>query len=195
MEALEQKAQNPDEQAVFPAELSSEAQRKLDAIMRLLEPCASRQEYGQRLREEAEKLGISIRTLQRYKRQWHEKGLIGLTDDARSDKGKSRMAPELQKLATQLFKNRNRNGRRLNRKDIYKRVRQHAIDQNLNLPGQSTVYDFLKPLYEAEKLKKSIRSPGWQGEKLILNTKDGDNLNVEEGSASTFSERKMKIEG
>lgn len=182
MDTPPQETQNPDEQSVFPAELSSRAQRKLDAIVRLLEPCASRQEYGQRLREEAEKLGISVRTLRRYKWQWHEKGLIGLADDARSDKGKSRMAPELQELATKLFKNRNRNGLRLNRKDIYKRVRQHAIDQNLNPPGQSTVYDFLKPLYEAEELKKSIRSPGWQGEKLIPSTKDGDNLNVEESN-------------
>ncbi|PSB05320.1 transposase [filamentous cyanobacterium CCP2] len=182
MDASPQEVQSLDEQAVFPTELSSEAQRKLDAILRLLEPCASRQEYGRRLREEADKLGISKRTLQRYKRQWHEKGLIGLADDTRSDKGKSRMASELQKLATKLFKNRNRNGVRLNRKDIYKRVRQHAIDQNLSPPGQSTVYDYLKPLYEAEELKKSIRSPGWQGEKLILNTKDGDNLNVEESN-------------
>lgn len=182
MEALNQEAQNPDEQAVFPTELSFDAQRRLSAIMRLLEPCASKQEYGRRLRDEAETLGVSVRTLQRYKRQWHEKGLMGLADDVRSDKGKSRIAPELQELATKLFKSRNRNGRRLNRKDIYKRVRQHAIDHNLNPPGQSTIYDFLKPLYEAEELKKSIRSSGWQGEKLILNTKDGEDLDVEESN-------------
>ncbi len=179
MEALFEDAQNPDEQAVFPTQLSPIAQKRLDAIMRLLEPCVSRKEYGEKLRAEAEKLGVSERTLHRYKRAWQEKGLVGLMDDTRADKGKSRMRPELQALAEKLFKNRNRNEKRLNRKDVYLHVRQKAIDLGIKPPAQSTIYDFLKPLYEAEKRKKSIRTPGWQGESLILSTKDGDQLEPE----------------
>jgi len=181
MEALFEDAQNPDEQAVFPTQLSPIAQKRLDAIMRLLEPCVSRKEYGEKLRAEAEKLGVSERTLHRYKRAWQEKGLVGLMDDTRADKGKSRMHPELQALAEKLFKNRNHNGKRLNRKDVYLHIRQKAIDLGIKPPAQSTIYDFLKPLYEAEERKKSIRTPGWQGESLILSTKDGDQLEPAEG--------------
>lgn len=176
MDALSEETPNPDEQVVFPVQLSPTAQKRLDAIMRLLEPCASRKEYGDRLRAEAAKLGVGERTLHRYKRQWQERGLIGLADDTRADKGKSRIHPELQDLAKKLFKNRNRNGKKLNRKDVYEHVRQKAIDLGLKPPAQSTIYDFLKPLHEAEENKKSIRTPGWQGETLILSTKDGDQL-------------------
>jgi hypothetical protein len=75
MDTLKQEAQNPYEQAVFPAELSSEAQRKLDAIMRLLEPCASRQEYGQRLRVHQYNQDIDHRTHQTRYQRW-EVGLM-----------------------------------------------------------------------------------------------------------------------
>ncbi|PSN12963.1 hypothetical protein C7293_17990 [filamentous cyanobacterium CCT1] len=182
MDTLSEELQNPDEQVVLPVHLSPTTQKRLDAIMRLLEPCASRKEYGDRLRAEAAKLGVSGRTLHRYKRQWHEKGLIGLADDTRADKGKSRIHPELQDLAKKLFKNRNHNGKRLNRKDVYEHVRQKAIDLGLKPPAQSTIYDFLKPLYKAEENKKSIRTPGWQGETLILSTKDGGELEPEESN-------------
>lgn len=180
MDALPEETPNLDEQVIFPVEISSTAQKRLDAIMRLLEPCASRKEYGDRLRTEAAKLGVSARTLHRYKRQWHEKGLTGLTDDTRADKGKSRIHPELQDLAKKLFKNRNR--KRLNRKDICNHVRQKAIDLGLKPPAQSTIYDFLAPLYKAEENKKSIRTPGWQGESLILSTKGGEQLEPKESN-------------
>ncbi len=178
MEASSQEVQNPNEQVVFPAELSTLAKQRLEAILRLIEPCSSRKEYGERLRAEAAKLGVSERTLHRYKRQWHEKGLVGLLDETRADKGKSRMHPELISLANKLFKSRNHNGRNLNRKDIYERVYKQSIELSLKPPAQSTVYEFLRPLFENEDRKKSIRSPGWQGDKLNLNTKDGGNLTV-----------------
>ena len=182
MDDLPEESNKPDEQVTFPTQLSPTAQKRLDSILYLLEPCASRKEYGERLRSEADKLGVSERTLHRYKRSWHEKGLSGLADDTRADRGKSRIHPDLQDLAKKLFKGRNRNGRRLNRKDIYKHVRQKAIDLGLKPPAQSTIYSFLKPLYEVEENKKSIRTPGWQGEKLILSTKDGGELKPEESN-------------
>jgi putative transposase len=183
MDAQKQESQTVDVPAILPGQLSPSAQRRLESILKLLEPCSSKKEYGQRLREEAERLGVSVRTMQRYISAWRDKGLVGLQDDVRADKGQSRMGEELEALAIKLFKNRNRNGRRLNRLDIVKRVQQKAAELNLDkIPGRSTVYDFLKPLYEEEESRKSIRSSGWQGEKLILNTKEGDNLNVDESN-------------
>lgn len=183
MDAQKQESQNVDVPAILPGQLSPSAQRRLESILKLLEPCPSKKEYGQRLREEAERLGVSVRTMQRYISAWRDKGLVGLEDDVRADKGKSRMGKELKELAVKLFKNRNRNGRRLNRLDIVKRLQQKAIELNLEkIPGRSTVYDFLKPLYEQEESKQSIRSSGWQGEKLILSTKEGNKLDVEESN-------------
>jgi putative transposase len=182
MSVQNQEPPNPDISIALPTQLSPEAKQKLESILRLLDPCQSRQEYGQRLREEAAKLKVSVRTMQRYISAWRDKGLVGLQNDMRSDKGKSRMDSELQAYATTLFRNRKRNGREFNRLDIYKRVKQKAIELNLPPPGRTAVYDFLKPLYEEEESKRSVRSSGWQGEKLLLNTKQGDNLNVEESN-------------
>ena len=134
------------------------------------------------IRAEAELLNVTERTIYNYLKAWQERGLVGLADEVRADKGRFRMHPELQELASKLFKNRNRNGKRFNRKDIYKHVRQKAIDLGLKPPAQSTTYNFLKPLYEAEENKKSIRTPGWQGETLILSTKDGGELKPEESN-------------
>ncbi|MGF1459284.1 MAG: Mu transposase C-terminal domain-containing protein [Leptolyngbyaceae cyanobacterium] len=179
---MEQELKNADIPVTLTDQLSSRAQKRLESILRLLEPCPSRKEYGRRLRIEAQKLNVSVRTMQRYISTWRERGLVGLQDDVRSDKGKSRMAPELTELAVKLFKNRKRNGLVLNRLDIYKRVRQRAVELGLQSPSRTAVYDFLKPLYEEEESKRSVRSSGWQGEKLILNTKGGSNLDVTESN-------------
>ena len=76
------------------SELNGEAQLKLEVIQTLLEPC-DRATYGERLREAAEKLGKSKRTLQRLVKKWEEEGLAGLTQTKRSDKGSHRINDEL----------------------------------------------------------------------------------------------------
>ena len=134
------------------------------------------------VRAEAELLNVTERSIYNYLRAWRDRGLVGLADEVRVDKGKSRMHPELQELALQLFKVRNRGRNNFNRKDICQRVHSKAEAIGIKPPAQSTVYAFLKPLYEEDDRQKSIRSPGWQGEKLILSTKDGENLNVEESN-------------
>ena len=58
------------------SELDEEAQLKLEVIQALLEPC-DRATYGKRLREAAEKLGKSKRTVQRLVKKWEEEGLGG----------------------------------------------------------------------------------------------------------------------
>ncbi|WP_318781263.1 helix-turn-helix domain-containing protein [Amazonocrinis nigriterrae] len=68
-------------------ELSEEAQLKLEVIQSLLEPC-DRTTYGQKLKEAAEKLGVTVRTVQRLVKKWEENGLVGFTQTGRADKGK-----------------------------------------------------------------------------------------------------------
>ena len=50
-------------------ELDEEAQKKMEVIQTLLEPC-DRATYGQRLKDAAEKLGKSKRTVQRLVKKW-----------------------------------------------------------------------------------------------------------------------------
>jgi hypothetical protein len=52
------------EQQTIVSELSLEGQLKLEVIQSLLEPC-DRVTYGQRLRDGAQKLEISVRSVQR----------------------------------------------------------------------------------------------------------------------------------
>jgi putative transposase len=69
-EALLQDNNVPPETNVIVTELSEEAQLKLEVIQNLLEPC-DRTTYGQKLKEAAEKLGVTVRTVQRLvKKMW-----------------------------------------------------------------------------------------------------------------------------
>ncbi|MEJ6484122.1 helix-turn-helix domain-containing protein [Nostoc punctiforme UO1] len=53
--------------------------RKISAI--------ARKTYGQKLQEAAEKLGVSLRTVQRLAKNWEQDYLVGLIQRGRTDKG------------------------------------------------------------------------------------------------------------
>ncbi len=44
--------------------------------------------YGQKLKEAAEKLGVSVRTVQRLVKKWEQDGVVGFTQTGRADKGR-----------------------------------------------------------------------------------------------------------
>jgi putative transposase len=46
-------------------------------------------------------------------------------------------------------------------------------------PTQRTVYRVLKPIIEAQEQKKSVRSPGWRGDRLSVKTRTDNDLAVE----------------
>lgn len=71
-------------------ELGDEARWKQEIIQSLLEPC-DHITYGQRQREAAQKLGVSVRTVRRLVKKWEEQGLEALTQTNRTDKGKHRI--------------------------------------------------------------------------------------------------------
>jgi len=55
-------------------ELPEEAKLKQEIIQNLMEPC-DRNTYGQRQREAAQKLGVSVRTVRRLVAKWEQEGL------------------------------------------------------------------------------------------------------------------------
>ena len=89
------------------ADLDEETQKKMEVIQTLLEPC-DRKTYGKRLREAAEKLGKSKRTVQRLVKKWEEEGLTGLTATKRSDKGNHRINNELQQFIIKTYQDGNK---------------------------------------------------------------------------------------
>ena len=86
----------PEQSGVMVDDLPPEAQLKLEVIQSLLEPC-DRREYGLRLRDGAEKLGISLRSVQRLFRRYQKEGISCLTSYQRPDKGKHRIGPDWEK--------------------------------------------------------------------------------------------------
>jgi putative transposase len=76
---------SPTRQRPVVSELSEEAKVKLDVILSLIEPC-DRATYGERLREGAKKLGISVRSVQRLVKTYQEEGLAALTSTTRADR-------------------------------------------------------------------------------------------------------------
>ena len=66
------------ERNTLASELPPLGKVKLEVIQSLIEPC-DRPTYGQRLREGAQKLGVSVRSVQRLFKKYQEEGLSALT--------------------------------------------------------------------------------------------------------------------
>lgn len=99
-------------EATFVTELSEAAKFKMEIIQSLLEPC-DRTTYGQKLREAAEKLGKTVRTVQRLVKKYQEQGLSAIANTERSDKGEYRIDEDWQKFIIKTFKEGNSGGRKM----------------------------------------------------------------------------------
>ncbi|WAS06662.1 helix-turn-helix domain-containing protein [Gloeomargaritales cyanobacterium VI4D9] len=72
-----------------------------------MEPC-DKVTYGQRLRETAERLGKSVRTVQRWMQRWQNDGLDGFVSTQRADKGQFRLTKDWQDFILKTFQQGNR---------------------------------------------------------------------------------------
>ncbi|BAQ60391.1 Tn552 transposase [Geminocystis sp. NIES-3708] len=158
------------------SELPVEAQQKLKIIQSLLEPC-DRATYGDRLREGAKELGISVRSVQRLFKRYQEEGLNALTINDQRDKGKHRIKDFWESFILKTYKEGNKGSKRMNVKQVAIRVQAKALELNeTNPPSYRTVLRVLNPIINQEK--KTIRSPGWEGSTLSVKTRDGVDLNI-----------------
>jgi putative transposase len=107
MEGLLGESATTLEKNVIATQLSEEAQVRLEVIQSLLEPC-DRTTYGQKLREAAEKLGVSLRTVQRLVKKWEQDGLVGLAQTGRADKGTHRIGEFWEKFITKTYNEGNK---------------------------------------------------------------------------------------
>ncbi|QUS60550.1 Mu transposase C-terminal domain-containing protein [Synechocystis sp. PCC 7338] len=160
----------------IPQELSEEAQVKLEVIQTLLEPC-DRWSYGERLKAGAQRLGISVRSVQRLFKRYQEEGIAVLTSNARKDKGQHRISEEWSTFILNTYKKGNEGSRRMTPKQVAVRVQVRAQELGDDkAPSYRTVLRVLEPVINNKK--KTIRSPGWQGSTLSVKTRDGFDLDI-----------------
>lgn len=159
-------------------DLSEDGKIKLEIISNLLEPCA-RSIYGRKLREAADQLGKSVRSVQRLVKKWETEGLLAIASTQRADKGNYRIDERLQEFIVQTYRNGNKGSRKMTRQQVYLRVKAKAAELGLKPPSHMTVYRIIQPVIEAQEQKQKIRSPGWRGSQLSLKTRSGQDLSVE----------------
>jgi putative transposase len=164
---------------IIAAELDAAAQLKLDVIQRLMDPC-DRATYGQRLRESAERLQLSVRQVQRLVKRWESDGVVGLTQVGRADRGQHRIGDFWENFIIKTYQEGNKGSKRMTPKQVSVRVQAKARELNHDKPPHyRTVLRVLAPIIERQKKAKSIRSPGWQGSTLSVKTRAGEDLSVE----------------
>ena len=151
----------------------------LDLLQPLMEPC-DRKTYSERLKDVTEKLGKSKRTVQRLMKCWQKEGLQAFADCDRSDKGRPRMAEDWQNFIIKTYEQGNKGDKKMTPAQVALKVKVEAARLGSDkYPSHMSVYRLLTPIIESKKQKKSLRSPGWQGSRLVLPTRDGLNLAVE----------------
>jgi putative transposase len=177
-EAIASTADDDANAPVIPSALSPEAQLRLEVIESLL-TAENKQVYATKLKEAAIKLDKSERTIRRLVKKWEQGGLVGLTEAKRTDKGTYRVDEDWQEFILKTYKEGNKGSKRMTRQQVFIRVKARADELNVKPPSHMTVYRILQPIIDRQEKAKSIRSPGWRGERLSVKTRDGLDLTIE----------------
>ena len=157
-------------------DLSDEAKLKMEVLQSLIEPC-DRKTYGVKLRKAAQKLGKSIRTVQRLVKKYQEQGLLAITEPERSDKGYYRIDKGWQDFIVKTYKEGNQSGRKMTPAQVAIRVQVRAEQLGLKkYPSHMTVYRVLNPIIERQEQKHKVRNIGWRGSRVSHQTRDGQTL-------------------
>ncbi|WP_069789833.1 Mu transposase C-terminal domain-containing protein [Cyanobacterium sp. IPPAS B-1200] len=160
------------------SQLSPEEQKIADVIEDLLQPC-DRKTYGEKLKRASIQLNKSVRTIQRYVKQWENNGLLGIAQNNRADKGSYRIDRRLQDFIVKTYREGNKGSQRITPKQVYLRAFAQAENWGIKPPSHMTVYRILNPIVEEKENKKRVRSPGWRGTRLAVSTRSGTDINVE----------------
>ena len=169
----------PAETSIIVTELNADAQLKLEVVQSLIEAC-DRVTYGEKLRNAADKLGCSVRTVQRMIKRWEAEGVAGLASSTRTDSGQHRISEFWQDFILKTYEAGNKGSKRMKPKQVAVRVQVKAREiGDSNPPSYKTVLRVLKPIIERKEKAKSIRSPGWRGSTLSVKTREGKDLSIE----------------
>lgn len=106
-------------------QITDEVKLRMEVVESLIEPC-DRTLYRERKQQAAEKLGISIRSIERLMKKYREEGFVGIIK-TRADKGTIRIDQEWFDFILDTYKKGNQNGKRIIRHQVFLKVKGRAI--------------------------------------------------------------------
>ncbi len=155
-----------------------EQQRLRVEVIQGLMGASDREEYRQRQQAVAERLNLSISSIQRLVREWKRRGIAGLSWRDCSDRGQFRVSEEWQAFIVKTYRDGNRGSRYLSPAQVAVRVKVRAQELGSTpYPSHMSVYRILKPLIE--QAQQPQRSIGWNGSRLLVKTREGLEIAVE----------------
>lgn len=154
-------------------------QRRLEVVQRL-QSYQGRADYGAEQTRAAQELGISVRSLQRFQRQYREQGLEGVKRQERSDQGQPRVSEEWREFILKTYRKGNRGMRSTSRAQVAKLVESRAVELGeAEYPSRRSVYRILAPEIQQAEQKQKRRAIGWSGEMIKLRTREGIEIDVD----------------
>lgn len=160
--------------------MSDKVRLKMDLVQSLIEPC-DRRTLRQRKQDAAEKLGVSVRSVERMLRSYREEGLVSLTT-TRSDKGQCRIDDNIKKFILDTYDKGHQGSKNITRHQVFLNVKGWIRQQGLaeeDCPSHQTVYNIINNHIEEKQRKLKARSPGFLDARLTHTARDGRILEVE----------------
>lgn len=171
-----------DPTSVRSRELTVVEQERVKAMQQLTN-APDRVTYLALQQEIAEQLNMSVRNVQHLLKAWQVEGVAGVIRQGRSDCGKRRLDEDWTDYIVQTYRAGNRGGRRMSRAQVAVRVAARAIEiGDSHPPSRASVYRVLQSEMDQQAVKSHRRSIGWQGETIILKTREGLEVEVKESN-------------
>jgi putative transposase len=159
--------------------LSYALQRRLVLLQRL-KSYEGKAEYGHERTKVCRELGISMRSLFRYIRQYREEGIEGIVRRDRIDRGQVKVSEAWQEYIEKIYREGNRGMRSTSVAQIANKVKSRAQELGeTKYPSRATIYRILESEIERRSQKQKSHAIGWQGDRLQIITREGIELNIE----------------
>lgn len=168
--------------SVRSGELTVAEQERVKGMQRLA-TAPDRATYLALQQEIAQQLNMSVRNVRHLMRAWQAEGVAGVIRQGRSDCGKRRLDEAWTAYIVQTYRAGNRGGRRMSRAQVAVRVAARALEVgDRHPPSRASVYRVLQSEIDQQEVRSRVRSIGWQGETLVLKTREGLEVEVKESN-------------
>lgn len=124
----------------------------MEIIQSLTEPC-DRKTYGIKKREAAQKLGVSLRQVERLLQKWQEQGMVGITT-TRLDKGKYCLEQDWVDFIINTYTNGNKGSKQMTRHQVFLRVKGRAKQLVLSKGEYPVTSQFIEFLTNTSSRKR-----------------------------------------
>jgi putative transposase len=110
-------------------------------------------------------------------KRWREQGLTALSKQQRIDQGAIKISSEWRDFIFKTYREGNRGSRSMTPAQVALRVKVRAQELGVaDYPSRTTVYRILQPQIQKQQTKRSL---GWRGDRLIITTREGIELQIE----------------